>query len=97
MRRVSASTKYSTAVAISRATFAADGPRVVFLGRGGTFPSPLVASPAAGSARGPLLLVKGDRVPSVVLDELRRLAPSKVIAVGGISDAVLRAVENALS
>ncbi len=97
VRRVRAATKYSTAVAISRSAFATNGPRVVFLARGGSFPSPLVASPAAGSARAPLLLVRRDGLPAVVRDELRRLAPSRVIAVGGVSDAVLRAVERALS
>ncbi|MCW2680495.1 MAG: N-acetylmuramoyl-L-alanine amidase family 2, partial [Frankiales bacterium] len=50
---------------------------------GASFPDALAGGPAAAALGGPVLLVQRDRVPQVVLDELRRLRPERVLVLGG--------------
>jgi hypothetical protein len=87
--RLSGPGRIDTAVEISKYQFPAGAPEV-YLANAATFPDAL-----AGSAltQGPILLVPqcGD-VPRVVLDEVARLQPAKVVALGGqaaVCDAVL--------
>jgi len=66
---------------------------------GVNFPDGLAAGPVAGAAPGPLLLVPGTYLPSSVATELARLAPDRVVIMGGraaISDAVLNAIDAAV-
>lgn len=52
----------------------------------------LSAGPAAGRLGGPVLLVGVDGVPEATRDELARLGPRRIVALGGraaVSDAVL--------
>lgn len=93
--RLSGPDRYTTAVAISRHTFT-DPARVstVYLANGDVSVTALVAGTLRG---GPVLLVRPDcrAVPSVVLEEVRRLDPARVTAVGGtasVCDATLAAV-----
>lgn len=79
--RVSGANRYATAVAVSRSTF---GPsQVVFVATGANFPDALGGGPVAGSVPGPLLLVPGTSVPEDVASELQRLAPGRVVILGG--------------
>ncbi|HYP72993.1 MAG TPA: cell wall-binding repeat-containing protein, partial [Microbacterium sp.] len=51
------------------------------------------AAPAAGAAGGPVLLASRDAIPEVVVAELRRLAPKRIVVVGSeasLSAAVAR-------
>ncbi|MCS5732988.1 cell wall-binding repeat-containing protein [Herbiconiux daphne] len=50
---------------------------------GATFPDALSGSAAAGSAGGPVLLVTKDAIPASVATELQRLAPSRIVVLGG--------------
>ncbi len=75
--------RYATAIAISRAGFAADTPGTVYLATGSDFPDALSAIAPAGRLRAPLLLTRRDALPPGVADELRRLNPSTVIVLGG--------------
>ena len=88
------SSRFDTAVAISQEFFFPGAP-VVYLATGATFADALVAGPAAGFRRGPVLLTERDALPAVSLAELRRLGPAQIVVVGGesaISDAVLESL-----
>jgi putative cell wall-binding protein len=95
--RLAGADRYATAVAISAATYAADGPSTVYLATGTAFPDGLAAGPVAGRAAAPLLLTAPNSLPAAVADELRRLNPSRVVVLGSagaVSDAVLAAVRS---
>jgi len=85
--------RYSTAVEISKATFA-PGVEAVYVATGVNFPDALAGSAASGGD-GPILLVTKDAIPRATLAELRRLKPKKIIVLGGIG-VVSQAVESAL-
>ena len=86
--------RYATAVRISRQVFR-DGAPVVHVATGEAFADALAAAPAAVAAGGPVLLVEPDRVPDVVVDEITRLAPQRIVVLGGPA-AIRRAVEDRL-
>jgi putative cell wall-binding protein len=75
--------RYTTAVALSKATFAANSVGTVYVATGRSFPDGLSAGPVAGLRGGPLLLVPGTSLPSTVAAELRRLDPTSIVLVGG--------------
>ncbi len=90
--RLAGPDRFATAVAISRARFPG-GAVEVSLATASAFPDAL----AGGSARlGPILLVPAcGAVPAIVLEEVARLDPSDVIALGGesaVPEGVLRQV-----
>ena len=82
--RLAGANRYATAAAISRDTFASGVP-VAYVATGTNFPDALGGGPVAGSIPGPLLLVPGTSVPADVANELRRLAPDRVVILGGTS------------
>lgn len=87
--RLAGADRYLTATAISAGTFGRAA--TVYVVTGADFPDALAAAPAAGTARGPLLLVPGSSLPAVVAAELLRLDPSQVVIVGSntvVTDAV---------
>lgn len=78
--RVAGPDRYTTAVAISKHQFPA-GAKSVYLVRHDAYADAISAGMVGD---GPILLVPGSgQVPSSVLAEVRRLAPSTVYAVGG--------------
>ncbi len=81
--RVSGSDRYASAAALSAASFAANGPKTVYVATGKAFPDGLTAGPIAGMRNGPLLLVPGTSLPGVVAAELKRLDPTNIVIVGG--------------
>ncbi|MBW3576320.1 MAG: cell wall-binding repeat-containing protein [Actinobacteria bacterium] len=79
--RIAGASRIDTAVAISRHAFPT-GAQQVFLARADTAADAIAAAPLA--QRGPILLVWPDQpLPPVVRDEIRRLAPQLVVALGG--------------
>ena len=82
--RIAGSDRYATSAAISATTFAPGVP-VVFIATGSNFPDALSAGPAASAAGGPVLLVRSNAVPAVIAAELRRLAPARIVVLGGPS------------
>jgi putative cell wall-binding protein len=82
IRRLAGPDRYSTAVAVSQASFPSGAPAVV-LTTGGNFPDALAGGPAAARLRGPVLLTGRDAVPPLVLAELARLRPQRVLLLGG--------------
>ncbi len=91
VERVGGADRYATAAALSKATFG-PGVDVAYVTTGLDFPDALSASGAGGTAGGPVLLVRPDRVPPATATELGRLGPSSIVVLGGpavVSDAVL--------
>lgn len=87
--RVAGNDRFSTAVAISQRAFP-DGAAEVYLARADSFADALAGSSLTDD--GPILLVpKCAQVPKVVLDEVDRLNPVSVVALGG-EGAVCQAV-----
>ena len=74
--------RIGTAVATSQ-TFFPGTVEEVLLATAGNFPDALASAPLAGALRAPTLLVPPDHVPTVVLDELRRLSPERITLLGG--------------
>lgn len=93
--RLAGNDRYETAVQIARSSFPTTAP-VVYVTTGGNFPDALAAGGAAAVKGGPLLLVDSGYVPTSTLGELKRLAPSSIVLVGGPA-AVSTAVEAALA
>jgi len=87
--RLSGSSRYGTAAAISGAKFpTAD---TVYVATGADFPDALAGAPAAASDHAPILLVTKDSVPTPTAQELARLKPSTTYILGGsavVSSAV---------
>jgi hypothetical protein len=83
--------RYTTAAALSAATFGAGVP-VVYVATGQNYPDALTASAAAGKAGAPVLLVAGTSIPASIAAELTRLHPGRIVVVGGpasVSDGVV--------
>jgi putative cell wall-binding protein len=86
--------RYETAVAISKAFFP-DGASIVYIATGLNFPDALAGTPLAALRDGPILLVS-NTVPSIILAEISRLAPTDIVILGG-TGAVPLSVSYALA
>lgn len=82
VQRLAGSDRYATAVEISRA-FYAPGVPALYIATGENYPDALAAGPAAAREGGPLLTVRAHEIPDVVANEIRRLAPGRIVIVGG--------------
>lgn len=89
--RISGADRYATSAAASRATHAGTV-GTVFLASGENFPDALAAGPAAAQLMGSLLLSRPDGIPPGIRAEIERLAPSRIVLVGG-EGALSAAVE----
>ncbi|WP_437584410.1 cell wall-binding repeat-containing protein [Paramicrobacterium sp. CJ85] len=93
--RIYGSDRYATSVKISQQSGSATG-GTVYIATGQNYPDALSAAALAGAKDSPLLLVKGNSVPSTVATELKRLKPSKIVIVGG-TGVVTSGVQKQLS
>lgn len=92
--RLAGATRYATAAAISRDTFAPGVP-VAYVATGTNFPDALAGVAAAGSLGGPVLLTSPGELPGDTAAELGRLRPGRIVVLGGtgvISDGVAAAL-----
>ncbi|MFF2772862.1 cell wall-binding repeat-containing protein, partial [Streptomyces bacillaris] len=80
--RVAGSDRFSTAGAISRASYPGTAP-VVYIASALNYPDALSAGAAAAKQGGPLLLTPPDGLSPVVPAEIARLKPATVVIVGG--------------
>ena len=80
--RAAGSDRFATSTALSQSAFGAGVP-VVYLASGLDFPDALSGAAAAGARRGPVLYVRPDAIPLAVQSELGRLAPRKIVVLGG--------------
>jgi hypothetical protein len=95
--RISGSDRYATAVQLSRSTYASSDSVVIVTGR--SFPDGLSGGPLAALMPGPLLLVSPTSLPASVGAELKRLAPKRVLVIGGtaaVSAGVEKAIQTAI-
>jgi putative cell wall-binding protein len=74
--------RFATSVAVSKATFPAGADRV-YLATGKSFADALAGGPVAAAGPGPLLLVPGNCMPTVVRNEIDRLKPGRLVLLGG--------------
>jgi putative cell wall-binding protein len=98
--RVAGPDRFATAAEVSRLTFPVSGIGVAHVANGATFPDALTGGAAAARRSGPVLLVRRDAVPGVTAEELARLAPRRIVVLGGtaaVSDTVLAALRNLTS
>lgn len=93
--RLAGSDRYATAAAISRATFD-PGIAVAYVATGTNYPDALAGGAAAARDGGPVLLTQPTVLPGATATELTRLAPRRIVVLGGpsvISDAVKTRLE----
>ena len=91
VERIEGATRYETAAAVA-AGFEGAGGATVHVATGERFPDALAAVPAAARAGGPIVLTTPDALPDASRDALSRLAPARVVVLGGraaVSDAVV--------
>ncbi|MGD8166046.1 cell wall-binding repeat-containing protein [Herbiconiux sp. P16] len=82
--RIDGANRYDVAVNVSKKAYP-EGAPVAYLVTGENFPDALSAGPAAAADGGPLLLNTGSALLPQVETELKRLAPAKIVVVGGPS------------
>lgn len=82
--RLRGDSRYATAAAVSAAHFDAGVP-VAYIASGEGFADALSGGAAAAALGGPVLLVQPDAVPAATDQELRRLAPGRIVVLGGTS------------
>jgi putative cell wall-binding protein len=82
VERLAGADRYATSVEVSKATFP-DPVSSVYLATGRNFPDALAGGPVAANGPGPLLLVPGFCMPGSVRDEIARLAPDRLVLLGG--------------
>lgn len=95
--RLAGDNRYSTAVAVASHAFRT-GADTVFLATGESYPDALTGGPIAARLGAPVILVKKDQIPGVVLTELKRLGAKKIVilgAKGAITNRVATAAANA--
>ncbi len=93
--RIAGLDRYETAALISQKTFGSPV-SVVYIATGQNYPDALAGGPAAAKNGGPVLLVTKDDIPASTAAELTRLAPGKIVVLGGPT-TVSPSVEAALS
>ena len=82
IQRIAGLDRYLTAAALSAASYP-DGAPVAYVVPGFGFADAVSAAPAAARDGGPVLLTRADGLPDATAQELVRLAPSRVVIVGG--------------
>lgn len=94
VERWSGADRYEASANISRASYS-PGVATAYIASGEIYTDALSAAPVAGRDKGPILLVRHDRVPDAVVAELTRLMPSNIVVLGG-TNTIMGAVVNTL-
>ncbi len=94
LERIEGENRYERAVKLSESLYP-DGTGTVVVESGEDFPDALSSGPLAALLDGPVLLVGGD-ISKGTLDEIQRLGPSRILAIGGKS-SVSEDIENKLA
>ena len=96
VERLSGTDRFATAVEITRTGI--ESADVLYVAAGDRFADALPGAAAAGARATGVLLVGRDHVPAVVLDEIRRIDPARIIVLGGtasVSEDVLQQLRTA--
>lgn len=91
--------RFDTAARASAAAFL-PGVDLAFIATGADFPDALAGAPLAARNKAPILLTRRDALPDPTLTELRRLAPRRIVVLGGaaaVSDEVLAILDGLAS
>lgn len=80
--RLSGADRYATSVAVSRAAFPT-GAATVYVASGRDWPDALAGGAAAVVQDAPVLLTEPTALPAAVEQEIARLAPTRIMLVGG--------------
>ncbi|WP_010676959.1 cell wall-binding repeat-containing protein [Bacillus timonensis] len=94
LKRVKGSTRYDTAVEISKLGW--KKAETVVLARGDSFPDALAGAPLAYKLDAPILLTQQSKLTASTQKEIKRLGAKKVIVLGGtgaISDGVEKTIK----
>jgi putative cell wall-binding protein/Tol biopolymer transport system component len=94
MARWGGADRYEVSASVST-HFVRSAPPVVYVATGATYPDALSASAIAGAQGAPVLLVTKDAVPPAIDTELTRLAPHKIVVLGG-TESISADVETTL-
>ncbi|HSI99954.1 MAG TPA: M14 family zinc carboxypeptidase [Patescibacteria group bacterium] len=89
--RLAGADRFATAAATSAATFPR-GVSIAYVATGMNYPDALAAIPLAARTSSPLLLTHQSAAPAATTTELARLAPGRIVVLGGtaaVSDAVV--------
>lgn len=92
--RVAGNDRYDTAAGLVARAFP-QRVSTVFLATGQNFPDALAATPAAAFTDAPLLITRPDCLPTSIADEMDRLAPDRIVVLGGpgvVSEAAANGV-----
>lgn len=92
--RIAGSDRFGTAAELARASVPA-GVGTVYVAQGYSFADALSATAVAGSTGTGILLVQPNQIPSVTARELQRIAPRRIVVVGG-TRAISAEVQRAL-
>jgi glucose/arabinose dehydrogenase/putative cell wall-binding protein len=84
VERFAGADRYATAALVSRRTFAPGLP-VVYVATGATYPDALTGGAGAARNRAPVLLVSPSAIPTATRAEIQRLAPQRIVVLGGTS------------
>jgi putative cell wall-binding protein len=90
--RIAGADRFDVSAAVSASAFPVPGTRTVYVASGAVFPDALSGSAAAIKGQSPVLLVTKDAIPTVIGAELDRIAPTRIVVLGGpntISDAMI--------
>ncbi len=82
VERIGGTDRYATAALVSQRTFA-PGLAAAYVATGLAFPDALVGGAAAARAGSPVLLTRPGGLPPSTVAELRRLAPARIVVLGG--------------
>ena len=82
VQRLSGNDRFSTAAAVSAATFP-ERVSVAYIATGNGFADALSGGAAAARDRGPVLLAGDGELPAATVAELRRLSPRQIVVLGG--------------
>lgn len=94
VERLAGADRYTTAAAISSATFSSSTD-TVYIADGTNHADALAGSAAAGANGSPVLLVRPTAVPGATAEELDRLNPRRIVVLGGpasVSEEVLQSL-----
>jgi glucose/arabinose dehydrogenase/putative cell wall-binding protein len=84
VERYAGADRYATAALVSQRTFA-PGVAVVYVATGATYPDALTGGAGAARNDAPVLLVSPTGVPTATRNEIVRLAPQRIVVLGGTS------------
>ena len=95
VNRMDGKDRYEVSAAVSKSTFPART-KTVYIASGAIYTDALSGSAAAGHTDGPVLLTAPNVLPDVIVAEIKRLKPQKIVILGGsatVSNGVMKVLQ----